>query len=104
MSTTLMRLVSGSWIGGAMTDLGPRVLNKRDGHFIGVYVGRPSKWGNPFKVGVDGDIDEVIEKYERYLYESGLIKDVAELRGKNLVCWCAPAKCHGDVLLRLSNG
>jgi hypothetical protein len=27
-----------------------------------------------------------------------------ELRGKDLVCWCAPKPCHGDVLLRLANG
>jgi hypothetical protein len=46
---------------------------------------------------------QVIAKYERHLYDSGLVKDVDELRGRDLVCWCAPEPCHGDVLLRLAN-
>jgi hypothetical protein len=36
------------------------------------------------------------------LHESGLIVKVHELRGLNLVCWCAPLPCHGDLLLRLA--
>jgi hypothetical protein len=28
---------------------------------------------------------------------------VAELRGKNLVCWCAPERCHAEVLIELAN-
>jgi hypothetical protein len=33
------------------------------------------------------------------------IKDAAriELRGLDLVCWCAPEACHGDVLLEIAN-
>ena len=70
-----------------------------------VYIGRPSKWGNPFQIGKDGDREEVIEKYKRYLWESikqGKIKkeDVAELKGKVLGCWCAPKPCHGDILIK----
>lgn len=84
----------------------PEVLNK---HYapVGVddvYIGRPSKWGNPYVIGPDGNRQQVIEKYEAHLYDSGLIDDILELRGKNLVCWCAPRPCHGDVLLRLANG
>jgi len=60
-----------------------------------------SKWFNPFKVGKDGTIDEVLAKYEEYLIEVGLIDEVEELRGKVLGCWCKPNKCHGDVLLRI---
>jgi hypothetical protein len=56
-----------------------------------------------FEIGRDGTRAEVIEKYERHLYDSGLINDVHELRGKDLVCWCAPEPCHGDLLLKLAN-
>jgi hypothetical protein len=45
----------------------------------------------------------IIAAYERYLSESGLIKDVHELAGRDLVCWCAPLPCHGDVLIRVAN-
>ena len=31
-----------------------------------VYVGRPTKWGNPFKIGVDGNRQKVIRKYRQY--------------------------------------
>lgn len=55
-----------------------------------VYIGRPSKWGNPFVIGKDGTREEVIQKYEDYLFESDLFSDIIELCGKNLVCWCAP--------------
>jgi hypothetical protein len=68
-----------------------------------VYIGRPSKWGNQFVIGKDGTRAEVIAKYERYLCDSPLLDQIHELRGKNLVCWCAPEPCHGDVLLRLAN-
>ncbi len=89
----------------------PRVLNKRthgmpDG---AVYIGRTvrrlagSKWANPFKIDRHGTREEVIAKYEQHLHASGLINDIHELRGKDLVCWCSPLSCHGDVLLRLAN-
>jgi hypothetical protein len=91
----------------------PRVLNyKRDGLPPGaVYIGRAmpryglkrSKWANKFVIGKDGTREEVIALYERHLVGSGLINDIHELNGKDLVCWCAPLVCHGDVLLRLAN-
>lgn len=69
-----------------------------------VYVGRPTKWGNPFKVGVDGTRAAVIGKYESYLRNTPkLLAALPELRGKHLECWCAPQSCHADVLLRLAN-
>jgi hypothetical protein len=66
-----------------------------------VYIGRPSKWGNPFTIGRDGDRDEVIEKYEDWLQtQPQLLAALPELQGKTLGCWCAPQACHGDVLAR----
>lgn len=67
-----------------------------------VYIGRPSKWGNPFAIGRDGTRNEVIAKYEAWLFEQPtLMTALPELRGKVLGCWCAPLPCHGDVLERL---
>jgi len=82
----------------------PRVLNKRADKITegAVYIGRPSKWGNPFKIGVDGNRETVIELYRRYIQTTNL--DFSELKGKDLVCWCSPLPCHGDVLLELANG
>lgn len=68
-----------------------------------VYIGRPSKWGNPFKEGRDGTIKEVIDKYRDYiLTHPTLVFDlIEELDGKVLGCWCKPKPCHGDILIEL---
>jgi len=66
------------------------------------YIGRGSKWGNPFIIGKDGDRNEVVEKYEKYIRNKPeLLKDLTELKGKRLGCFCFPHKCHGDILLKL---
>ena len=68
-----------------------------------VYVGRPSKWGNPFVIGRDGTRDEVIAKYRAWIAQQpALLAALGELHGKDLVCWCAPERCHADVLLDLA--
>lgn len=70
-----------------------------------VYVGRPTKWGNPFKLergATDAERERVLELYRAWLYapERAVLRTLArrELRGKVLSCWCAPKRCHGDVL------
>lgn len=70
-----------------------------------VYIGRPTKWGNTFEIGKDGTREEVVAKYEAWLRNNPKLLEEAksELRGKDLICWCAPRPCHGDVLLRLIN-
>ncbi|MFP1133318.1 DUF4326 domain-containing protein [Asticcacaulis sp. W401b] len=83
-----------------------KVLNKhRHGVPEGaVYIGRGSKWGNPFRMGADGDRAEVILRHERWMASQvALLRALDELRGHDLVCFCAPAACHGDLLLRLAN-
>ena len=85
----------------------PKILNKRKDNIPpdAVYVGRPSKWGNPFKI-VLGHIgrDCAIADYETYILHSpDLLNDLHELKGKDLVCWCAPLPCHADILLELAN-
>lgn len=69
-----------------------------------VYIGRPSKWGNPFVIGRDGDRATVISKYRGWLLaRPELVAALHELRGKVLGCWCAPLACHGEVLAELAN-
>lgn len=85
---------------------GPRILNRRTDDCTGaVYVGRPSRWGNPFRIGRDGTRGEVVAKYEGWLRtQPALLAALPALRGRDLSCWCAPLPCHADVLLRLANG
>lgn len=87
-----------------------------------VNVARPSKWGNPHKVGVslerNGDgtyrrmtaADAVVRYRDETLpywtspQRGGNVLDLKELRGKNLACFCKPLDfCHADVLLKLAN-
>lgn len=83
-----------------------KVLNKRIDRVPpgATYIGGPSIWGNPFVIGKDGSRDNVIAKYDaRLLGNPKLLAQLHMLAGKSLVCWCAPARCHGDVLVRLAN-
>ena len=85
----------------------PKVHNKyhRTAGHNAVYIGRGSPYGNPFIIGKHGNRDEVCDKYEAMLLNNPeLMKRVkTELNGKDLVCFCAPARCHGDTLLLVAN-
>ena len=74
----------------------PRVLNRSTDDCSGAaYVGRPSVWGNPFRIGRDGDRAEVIRRYEEYLLRNErLMARLGELAGRDLACWCAPQPCQ----------
>ena len=70
-----------------------------------IYIGRPSKWGNPFEVGKDGTREEVCKKYREWITKGAgrhLLNDLHELNGKVLGCWCYPKQCHGDILHELA--
>ena len=84
-----------------------------------VYVGRPSKWGNPFTVGIRGvkDRADATVMFKQYIgclvlwalssTSEPVSRDDAqrELKGKNLACWCPVGQpCHADVLLKIANG
>lgn len=85
----------------------PAVYNKhhKNAPADAVYIGRGSPWGNPFVIGQHGDRATVIRKYEaevRSLPQNiAIIKE--QLKGKNLVCFCKPQACHGDILLQIAN-
>jgi hypothetical protein len=97
----------------------PRVINLRNSgrkpNEVGpneVYIGRAtrngwrkSKWANPKRLPRDAtpeQRDEAIEEYREHSLP-GLRADLHELRDKDLLCWCAPEACHGDLLLKLAN-
>lgn len=83
-----------------------------------VYVGRPTKWGNPFRIS-NGDCShpdcgpkshhpisaqDAVDAFRRWLTESFNKTVRAELRGKDLACWCPLNQpCHADVLLEIAN-
>ncbi len=71
-----------------------------------VYVGRPTKWGNPYRVGPHLTRAEAVARYRAYLLAEGypLLNELHEIRGKNLACWCPlDQPCHANVLLELAN-
>jgi len=78
-----------------------------------VYVGRGTKYGNPYRVGDDGIPNAETAKWKYLLFLAGggrysvmreRVGDVGKLRGKNLACWCAPGEpCHADMLLEIAN-
>ena len=70
------------------------------------YPPQASKFANPFRMSNGRGREAVIRKYREWLADqmnSGEITrdDLEELRGKTLGCWCAPAQCHGDVLVEM---
>jgi hypothetical protein len=76
-----------------------------------VYIGRPSRWGNPYShladsraTAVVDSRDKAIAAYRIHLWAQVrdgevTLEDLAELHGKTLGCWCAPKACHGEVLV-----
>ena len=73
-----------------------------------VYIGRAGRgedgyFGNPFRVGKDGNRAEAIQKFRTY-FDARIVNDleykrrVLDLRGKRLGCFCKPQPCHGDVI------
>jgi hypothetical protein len=84
-----------------------------------ISVARPTKWGNPFKVGdlhhvgpaysgrsfLIEDAKMACQLFERHMFNLRSASElIAPLRGRNLACWCSLGEpCHADVLLKLAN-
>lgn len=85
----------------------PKVLNK----YIdppsqnAVCIMRSTKWGNPYIIGPDGNREDVVNKHKQdVLNNDKLQMEIkAELKGRDLICCCAPKACHGDILLEIAN-
>jgi hypothetical protein len=71
-----------------------------------VYVGRPTKWGNPYRATKHRSKAAAVAHYRQMLLHPHALAAIRrELRGKDLACWCKPGEpCHADVLLELANG
>ena len=78
-----------------------------------VYIGRPSKWGNSFRIGqlyqgVTLNREMAIRAFEDWFLHSSeghkLQADIGEIRGKRLGCYCKPLDCHGDILATFADG
>lgn len=85
------------------------VRNKRTYKGPGEYIGRPSILGNPFEMKAEKDRDKVIAEYREWFkiqikenpnFKEELIRlyKIALKQELNLICWCAPKACHGDVI------
>lgn len=76
-----------------------------------IFIGRPSKWGNPFSHNENtsaefkvANREEAIEKHKEWIKsQPELMDSLHELKGKTLGCYCKPKKCHGDTLVLLVN-
>lgn len=73
-----------------------------------VYVGRPSRWGNPYDYWKDrqASVDAFREMWTNFIAKEpdALPRLQRNLGGKNLACWCPlTSECHADVLLELAN-
>lgn len=85
------------------------LINLRKTKRCDVRIDRHSIFGNPFKVGADGDRKQVLQKYKDYFYHRLEIDDkfreqVDGLKGKILGCWCFPDLCHGMVIIEYLDG
>jgi len=83
----------------------PFVVNSKKSKDYDVYIGRPSKWGNPFVIGKDGNRLDVCKKFEEWILTQPKMMAEAkkELAGKRIACFCAPLQCHGETLARIAN-
>jgi hypothetical protein len=79
-----------------------------------VSIARPGYFGNPFRVGWDGDQATCVRSFKRALLANAFKRLpykrghrfgwMTHLRGKNLACWCKPGDpCHADVLMEIVN-
>jgi hypothetical protein len=83
----------------------PCVINLRHGaHRRAVAIDRQGPWGNPFRIGHDGDRYAVLRAHEDWLRaEVELVAELWRLKGRFLACWCDPLPCHGWLLFYLAN-
>lgn len=81
------------------------VVNSRTDDYD-IYIGRGSKWGNPFVMRdkSDNERERVCDAYEAwFMNQPDLVNSLHELKGKRLGCFCKPKRCHGDFLAREAN-
>jgi ribA/ribD-fused uncharacterized protein len=95
-----------NWLGRVLAEVQQqlrRVVHcKRSPH--DVYVGRPGPWGNPVPLPSEAHRDAYVDQYRDWLLaQPHLRARIPELTDKTLGCWCAPRRCHADVLAWLAS-
>lgn len=91
--------------------------NKKRGDTEGEYIGRGSPLGNPYRIGRDGTREEVIVKFSQWIVQKinagdpDIINELGRLeeltitnQGLTLLCYCAPEKCHGEIIRAILDG
>lgn len=77
-----------------------------------VYIGRGSRWGNPYShmqgtqaTWIVESREDAVRLYEEWLIDHPELIEAAqkELKNKILGCYCAPLDCHGEVLVKYAN-
>jgi hypothetical protein len=72
-----------------------------------VYIGRGSIFGNPYEIGIDGTRAEVLERYKKWfdfmIRDAIFLRELDQLEGKVLGCFCKPELCHGDIIAGFLN-
>lgn len=63
-----------------------------------VFVGRPSRYGNPYKVGTYSR-EEAVSNYKSFTLQTLTHEEINYLRNKQLGCFCHPKLCHADLLI-----
>jgi len=87
----------------------PKIYSKRSGRVPGgaVLVDRSTDYGNPFEIGRDGTREQVCDKYDKWICEPEQrwlrLQMRLALRGKDLVCWCEPDRCHARTVMKIAN-
>lgn len=91
------------------------VVNKHHG-VSGIYIGRGSPLGNPYRISDKCSREEAIALYKDYIIneieknnqtiinELNRLYNIAKTRPLNLVCFCAPKPCHGDIIKKILLG
>ena len=88
-----------------------KVVNRRKEKYTH-YIGRGSIFGNPFVIGKDGNRQQVIEKYEKYLVNNTIVLDAIYKLPKDAIlgCFCVETsinfirknkRCHGEIILKI---
>ncbi len=97
---------------GEKTDKKLQITIARKGQGLkGVYVGRPTPLGNPFRLESEEQREEVVARYATWLEEEirqgnqQVARALGELYRKlkrkgtlTLLCFCAPKRCHAEVI------
>ena len=79
-----------------------RVVNCRR-EYLTHFIGRPSVFGNPFHMKTENDRERVIANFEVYARTSERVLDAIKALPEDAIlgCYCKPAACHGDIIIKL---